>query len=225
MRFDLVAPCTDIFTSVLNNSILKKASDKGIVEYHVYDLHDYTNDKFGRIDDYVYGGSAGMLIKCDPVFTCIESLKKEREYDEIIYLTPEGQIFNQTLANELSLKKNIILLSGRYKGIDQRIRDEFVTREISIGDYVLTGGELASLIIVDSVVRLLPGAIGDFSSALEDSFMNGLLEPPQYTRPDNYKGLKVPDILLSGHHKQIDEWKTKKSLEKTKKLRPDLLDD
>lgn len=225
MRFDLVAPCTDIFTSVLNNSILKKAFEKGIVKYHVYDLHDYSNDKFGRIDDYVYGGSAGMLIKCDSVFSCIESLKKEREYDEIIYLTPEGKIFNQTLANELSLKKNILLLSGRYKGIDQRIRDELVTREISVGDYVLSGGELASLIIVDSVVRLLPGAISDSSSALEDSFMNGLLEPPQYTRPDNYKGLKVPEILLSGHHKQIEEWKMRKSLEKTKKLRPDLLDD
>ena len=223
LRIDFISALPDSFHSILNTGILRIASEKDLVEYHIHNLHDYSDNKFGHIDDTPYGGGSGMLIKCQPVFDCIEKLKNEREYDEIIFLTPEGEQFSQSIANKLSLQKNIILLSGRYKGIDQRIRDELITKEISVGDFVLSGGELASLIIADSVVRLLPGALGDAESALSDSFMNGLLEPPQYTRPQRYKGLEVPKVLTSGNHKEIEVWKEKESLKKTKKLRPDLL--
>lgn len=223
LRIDFISALPDSFYSILNTGILRIASEKKLVDFHIHNLHDYSDNKFGHIDDTPYGGGSGMLIKCQPVFDCIEKLKNEREYDEIIFLTPEGEQFSQSIANKLSLQKNIILLSGRYKGIDQRIRDELITKEISVGDFVLSGGELASLIIADSVVRLLPGALGDAESALSDSFMNGLLEPPQYTRPQIYKGLEVPKVLTSGNHKEIENWKEKESLNKTKKLRPDLL--
>ncbi|MFN3194865.1 MAG: tRNA (guanosine(37)-N1)-methyltransferase TrmD [Chlorobiota bacterium] len=223
MRIDFISALPDSLDSILNTGILRIAAEKNLVEYHIHNLHDYSDNKFGHIDDTPYGGGSGMLIKCQPVFDCIEKLKSERSYDEILFLTPEGEKYNQSIANKISLQKNIILLSGRYKGIDQRIRDELITREISVGDFVLSGGELASLIIADSVVRLLPGALGDAESALSDSFMNGLLEPPQYTRPQNYKGLEVPKVLTSGNHKEIGIWQEKESLAKTKKLRPDLL--
>ena len=223
LRIDFISALPDSFNSILNTGILRISSEKKLVDFHIHNLHDYSDNKFGHIDDTPYGGGSGMLIKCQPVFDCIEKLKNEREYDEIIFLTPEGEQFSQSIANKLSLQKNIILLSGRYKGIDQRIRDELITKEISVGDFVLSGGELASLIIADSVVRLLPGALGDAESALSDSFMNGLLEPPQYTRPQIYKGLEVPKVLTSGNHKEIENWKEKESLNKTKKLRPDLL--
>ncbi len=223
LRIDFISALPDSFDSILKTGILRIAAEKGLAEYHIHNLHDYSDNKFGHIDDTPYGGGAGMLIKCQPVFDCINELKKQREYDEIIFLTPEGGEYNQTVANELSLNKNIILLSGRYKGIDQRIRDELITREISVGDFVLSGGELASLIIADSVIRLLPGALGDSESALSDSFMDGLLEPPQYTRPQDYKGLLVPSVLTSGNHKEIDKWQQEQSERKTKELRPDLL--
>jgi len=203
---------------------MKIAQEKSLVEIVLHNLHDYTSDKFGRIDDYPYGGGSGMLIKCEPVFNLVGKLRSERNYDEVIYVSADGKTFDQTTANELSLKTNLILIAGHYKGIDQRIRDELVTREISIGDFILTGGELPSLIIIDSVVRLLPGVIGDSTSALSDSFMDGLLEAPSYTRPDDFNGLKVPEILLSGNHAKIDDWKQEMSLNKTKERRPDLLE-
>jgi len=223
LRIDFISALPDSFDSILKTGILRIAAEKGLAEYHIHNLHDYSDNKFGHIDDTPYGGGAGMLIKCQPIFDCINELKKQREYDEIIFLTPEGGEYNQSVANELSLIKNIILLSGRYKGIDQRVRDELITKEISVGDFVLSGGELASLIIADSVIRLLPGALGDSESALTDSFMDGLLEPPQYTRPQDYNGLLVPSILTSGNHKEIDKWQQEQSERKTKELRPDLL--
>lgn len=223
LRFDFLSALPDSFDSVLSTGILRIAKEKELVEYHIHNLHDYSDNKFGHIDDTPYGGGAGMLIKCQPVFDCINKLKDEREYDEIIFVTPEGQLFDQSLANELSLKKNIIILSGRYKGIDQRIRDRLVTKEISIGDFVLSGGELPSLVIADAITRLIPGALGDSESALTDSHMDGLLESPQYTRPAEYDGMEVPKVLISGNHKLIKEWQDSKSKEKTEKLRPDLL--
>lgn len=224
LRVDILSAVPSSMQSYIDSSILKIAREKGLAEIHLHNLHDYTEDKFGRIDDYPYGGGSGMLIKCEPVFNLIEQLQSERDYDEVIYLSADGEKFTQTVANEFSLKQNLIFIAGHYKGIDQRIRDELVTREISMGDFILTGGELPSLIIVDAVVRLLPGVIGDSTSALTDSFMDGLLEAPSYTRPDDFKGFKVPDVLLSGNHAKIDEWKQEMSLEKTKKRRPDLLD-
>lgn len=225
MRIDIVAAIPESIKDYLNYSILKIAQEKNLVEIYLHNLHDYSDNKYRRIDDYPFGGDAGMLIKCEPIFKCIEQLKSERDYDEIIFLTPDGELFNQSIANELSIKSNIILLAGHYKGIDQRVRDVLISKEISIGNYVLTGGELAALVVMDAVVRLIPGTIGDANSALNDSFQNGLLEPPMYTRPENFQGLKVPQILLSGNHKKIEEWKFEKSLEKTKKLRPDMLKD
>lgn len=224
IRFDLVSSSVETFNSVLNTGILNVAQEKDLAEFHAHDLHNFSDDKWNRIDDSPFGGGAGMLIKCQPVFDCINKLKEERNYDEIIFLTPEGETLNQSIANELSLKSNIILLSGRFKGIDQRIRENLITREISIGDYVLTGGELPSLVLLDSVTRLIPGVLGDSDSALKDTFMDNKLEPPQYTRPADYYGLKVPDILLSGDHKAIEKWRNEKALEKTKQVRPDLLD-
>ncbi len=223
LRIDFLSALPDSFDSVLNTGILRIAQEKKLVEFHIHNLHDYSDNKFGHIDDTPYGGGAGMLIKCQPVFDCVNKLKSERDYDEVIFVTPEGQEFDQSLANELSLKGSIIILSGRYKGIDQRIRDRLVTKEISIGDFVLSGGELPSLVIADAVTRLIPGAIGDSESALTDSHMDGLLEAPQYTRPSEYNGMKVPDVLTSGNHKLIKEWQESKSKEKTEILRPDLL--
>jgi len=208
---------------MLDASIIGNARKRGIVEIYLHNIHNYALDKFKHIDDYPFGGDAGMLIKCQPVFDCIEKLKSERHYDEIIFMTPDAKILTQSESNRLSLLDNIIILAGHYKGIDQRIRDVLVTSELSIGDYVLTGGELPTLVLVDSIIRLIPGVIGDSESALDDSFMDGLLESPQYTRPSDFRGYGVPEILLSGNHKLIEEWKQEQSLIKTQKIRPDLL--
>ena len=208
----------------MNCSILKRAQKKGLVEIVVHDLRDYTMDKHRRVDDYPFGGEAGMVMQVEPVDRCISHLKSERDYDEVIFVTPDGETFDQPMANRLSLAENLIILCGHYKGIDYRIREHFVTREISIGDYVLTGGELPAAIIADAVVRLIPGAIGDEQSALSDSFQDGLLAPPVYTRPADYKGWKVPEVLLSGHQAKIDEWRYEMALQRTRERRPDLLE-
>jgi tRNA (guanine37-N1)-methyltransferase len=210
--------------SYINGSIIKIARQKNLVEINLHNLHDYAIDKFKHIDDTPFGGGAGMLIKCQPIFDCIEKLLAERHYDEIIYMTADGEKLDQSLSNELSLKENIIILAGHYKGIDQRVRDYFVSKEISIGDFVLSGGELPALVLADSIVRIIPGVIGDAESALEDSFQNGLLEAPQYTRPADFRGMKVPDVLLSGNHAEIKKWRDAMALEKTKLRRPDLAD-
>ncbi len=223
MRIDFISAVPEILDSPLKVSIIKNAIDKKIVEINIHNLHDYATDKFKHIDDYQYGGSAGMVIKCQPVFDCIESLQKQRNYDEIIYVTADGELLNQTIANDLSLKENIIILAGHYKGIDQRIRDSLITLEISIGDYVLSGGELPALVLIDAIVRLIPGVLGDAQSALTDSFQDGLLEPPIYTRPEDFRGMKVPQVLLSGNHKEIKEWRIEQAIMKTKKKKPDLL--
>ncbi len=225
LRIDLITAFPDLCMEVASHSIIKIAREKRLVNIVVHNLHDYAEDKFRHIDDAPYGGGAGMVIKCQPVFNCVEKLKSKREYDEIIYMTADGEKLSQPVANKLSLNRNIIILAGRYKGIDQRIRDALVTKEISIGDYVLSGGELPALVLVDSVVRLIPGVLGDAESALEDSFMEGLLEPPYYTRPADFIGMKVPEELRSGDPKVVSEWRKAKSLEKTKNRRPDLLED
>lgn len=209
----------------INCSILKRAQDKGLAEIHLHNLRDYTDDKHNRIDDYPFGGEAGMVMQIEPIDNVISHLKSQRVYDEIIYTSPDGETFDQKMANKMSSLENIIILCGHYKGIDYRIREHLITKEISIGDYVLTGGELAAAIISDAVVRLIPGAIGDEQSALSDSFQDNLLAPPVYTRPAEYKGWKVPEILLSGHQAKIDEWKLQQSIKRTKRLRPDLLED
>lgn len=229
MRIDLISAAPEIFESVLSNSIIKIAQEKGLVRIETHNLHDYADDRFRHIDDYVFGGGAGMLIKCEPVFKCVESLQSERQYDEIIFMTVDGEKLDQQISNRLSLCENIIIIAGRYKGVDQRIRDALVTMEISIGDYVLSGGELPALVAVDSIVRLLPGALGDAESALDDSLQTsadglGLLEAPQYTRPAEFRGMKVPEILLSGDHKKIQQWRREKAFEKTRERRPDLLE-
>jgi len=224
IRIDLIAALPDIFNSVLNSGIIRIVQEKGIAEIYCHNLHEYAEDEYRHIDDTPFGGGAGMLIKCAPVFKCIEKLKSERDYDEIIFMTADGSPLTQSIANELSLKKNIIILAGHYKGIDQRIRDILITREISIGDYVLTGGELPALVLTDAIIRLLPGALGDAESALEDSFQNGLLEPPQYTKPAEFRGMIVPEILLSGNHAEIQKWREEQALKKTKERRPDLLE-
>ena len=207
----------------LNCSILKRAQDKGLVEIKLHNLRDYSLDKHKRVDDYPFGGSAGMVLQCEPVDRVISSLKEQRKYDEVIYTSPDGEQFNQRLANRLSLSQNLIILCGHYKGIDYRIREFLITKEISIGDYVLTGGELAAAIMTDAIVRVIPGAIGDEQSALSDSFQDNLLAPPVYTRPAEYKGMKVPEVLLSGHQANIQAWELEQSIERTKQLRPDLL--
>ncbi len=222
IRIDLISACPEIMESSINSSIIKIAQNKGIAKIVMHNLHDYAEDKFRHIDDYPFGGAAGMLIKCQPVFNCIESLMKERNYDEIIFMAADGELLEQTTANSLSLLNNIIILAGHYKGIDQRIRDTIITREISIGNFVLSGGELPAVVLTDAIVRLIPGVLGDSESALEDSYQNGLLEPPHYTRPAEFRGMKVPDVLLSGNHSEIIKWQEQKSIEKTKKLRPDL---
>lgn len=211
--------------SPLGCSIIKRACDKGLAEIHVHNLRDYTTNRYRKVDDYPFGGEAGMVMQIEPVDRCLEALRSERHYDEVIFTAPDGEVFNQQMANSLSMLENIIILCGHYKGIDYRIREHLITREISIGDYVLTGGEMPAAIITDAIVRLLPGAIGDEQSALTDSFQDNLLEPPIYTRPAEYKGWRVPDILLSGHQAKIDAWKHEQSLLRTERLRPDLLKD
>ena len=213
----------EMLESPLNCSILKRAQEKGLAQICVHNLRDYTHDRHRKVDDYPFGGEAGMVMKVQPVDECITQLRAERDYDEVIFVTPDGKTFDQPTANALSLLDNIILLCGHYKGIDYRIREHFVTREISIGDYVLTGGELPAAVIADAVVRLIPGVIGDEQSALSDSFQDNLLAPPVYTRPADYTGWKVPDILLSGHQAKIDQWRYDQALERTRRLRPDLL--
>lgn len=223
MRIDIITVLPEMLEGFINESILARAQKKGLVEIHLHNLRDYTQDKWKRVDDYPYGGSAGMVMQCEPIDRAISSLKAERDYDEVIYTSPDGEQFNQPIANELSLKGNIIILCGHYKGIDQRVRDHLITREISIGDYVLTGGELAAAVITDAVVRLIPGSISDEQSALSDCFQDNLLAAPIYTRPADYKGWKVPDILLSGNDAKIRQWEFDKAMEHTKELRPDLL--
>jgi tRNA (guanine37-N1)-methyltransferase len=208
---------------MLHCSILQRAQDKGLAEIHLHNLRDYTANKWRRVDDYPFGGEAGMVIQIEPVDRAIAALKEKREYDEVIYTSPDGKVFNQQMANSMSLLHNLIILCGHYKGVDYRIREHLITLEISVGDYVLTGGEPAAAIIADAVVRLLPGAIGDEQSALSDSFQDKLLAPPVYTRPAEYKGWKVPEILLSGHQRKIDEWRLQQAYERTARLRPDLL--
>lgn len=225
MRIDILTVQPELLESPLNYSIVKRAKEKGIVEINVINLRDFTIDKYKRVDDYAFGGGAGMVMLIEPVFKVIEKLKKERDYDEIIYTSPDGEKFNQKMANRLSMKNNIIILAGHYKGIDQRIRDNLITLEISIGDYVLSGGELPAAAITDAIVRLIPGAISDEQSALSDSFQDDLLAPPVYTRPADFKGWRVPDILLSGNTGEIEKWRHEQSLERTRKLRPDLMDD
>lgn len=225
MRIDIITVLPQLLEGPLNHSIVKRAREKGLLDLHIHDLRDFSLDKHRRVDDYAFGGDAGMVMSIEPIHRAISHLTSEREYDEIIYTSPDGPRFNQQLANRLALTGNLIILCGHYKGIDQRIRDHLITCEISIGDYVLTGGELAAAVITDSVVRLLPGAISDETSALSDSFQDGLLAPPVYTRPAEYKGWKVPGILLSGHAAKIDQWKHEQALERTRKLRPDLLGD
>lgn len=213
-----------MLASPLDCSILKRARDKGLVEIVVHNLRDYTTDRHRKVDDYPFGGEAGMVMKVQPVDACITELKKQRHYDEVIFTSPDGETFNQQMANSMSMLENIIILCGHYKGVDYRIREHLITREISIGDYVLTGGELPALCITDAIVRLLPGAIGDEQSALSDSFQDGLLAPPVYTRPADYNGWRVPDILLSGHEARIADWRYEQALERTKRLRPDMLE-
>ena len=225
MRIDIITVLPEMLESPLNCSILKRAQDKGLSEIVVATTHVYTTNKHRKVDDYPFGGDAGMVIQVEPVDRCISALKAERNYDEVIFTAPDGEVFNQRIANSLSLLDNIIILCGHYTGLDCRLREPMITREISIGDYVLTGGELPAAIIADAIVRLIPGAIGDEQSALTDSFQDNLLEPPIYTRPAEYKGWGVPEILLSGHQAKIDEWRHEQSLERTRRLRPDLLND
>ena len=225
MRIDIITVLPELLESPLNYSIVKRARDKGLVEINVINLRDFTTDKYKTVDDYAFGGGAGMVMMIEPVFRAIEELKSQRNYDEIIYTSPDGEKFSQKMANSLSLKENIIILAGHYKGIDHRIREHLITREISVGDYVLSGGELPAAIIADAIVRLIPGAMSDEQSALSDSFQDDLLAPPVYTRPADFMGWKVPGILLSGHTAEIEKWRHEQSLERTRKLRPELSDD
>ena len=225
MRIDIITVLPELIEGFLRESILGRAQKKGLVEIHLHNLRDYATRKDRRIDDYPFGGFAGMVMQCEPIDRCISALTAERHYDEIIFTTPDGEQFSQPMANTLSLCENIIILCGHYKGIDYRIREHLITKEVSIGDYVLTGGELAAAVMADAIVRILPGAIGDEQSALSDSFQDNLLAAPVYTRPSEYKGWRVPDILLSGHEAKIKEWELQQSLERTKRLRPDLLRD
>ena len=223
MRIDIITVLPPLIEGFMKESILGRAQKKGLVEIHIHNLRDYTLDKWRRVDDYPFGGSAGMVMQCEPIDRCISALTKERHYDEIIFTAPDGERFDQSMANTLSLCENLIILCGHYKGIDYRIREHLITKEISIGDYVLTVGELPAAVMADAIVRVLPGAIGDEQSALSDSFQDNLLEAPVYTRPADYKGWKVPDILLSGHEAKIKEWQLQQSMERTRRLRPDLL--
>lgn len=222
MRIDILTLFPGMFQGPLTESIIKRAQEAGTVEIHAHDIRDYSTDKHKRVDDYQFGGGAGMVMGIQPIASAIEALKAERDYDHIIYVTPDGKTLNQRMANTLSLSGNLMILCGHYKGIDQRVRDHYITDEISIGDYVLTGGELAACVIVDAVVRLIPGAMSDEESALTDTFQDGLLAAPIYTRPAEYNGWRVPDILLSGHEANIEKWREEQALERTKQLRPDL---
>lgn len=223
MRIDILTVLPEMFESPLGCSILKRAQQKGLVEFGIHNLRDYSTNKHRKVDDYPFGGEAGMVMQIEPIDRCIAALKAERDYDEVIFTSPDGELFDQPMANSMSMLENIIILCGHYKGIDYRIREHLITREISVGDYVLTGGELPAIIISDAIVRLIPGAIGDEQSALSDSFQDNLLAPPVYTRPADYKGWRVPDILLSGHEARISEWHHEQAVERTRRLRPDLL--
>ncbi len=225
MRIDILTVLPEVIDSPLNCSILKRAQDKGLVEIAVHNLREYTTNKHRKVDDYPFGGEAGMVMQIEPVDRAIAHLKEQRDYDEVIFTSPDGETFDQPMANSLSLCENIIILCGHYKGVDYRIREHLITKEISIGDYVLTGGEIPAVVIADAVVRLIPGAIGDEQSALSDSFQDNLLAPPVYTRPAEYNGWRVPDVLLSGHKARIDDWKHEQALARTRLLRPDLLDE
>ncbi len=223
MRIDIITVQPALLDSPLNHSMVKRSVDKGFAQINLVNLRDYALNRYGQVDDYQFGGGAGMVLMCEPLANAIDDLKKQRHYDEIIYTTPDGIVWNQKMANSMSLCENIIILCGHYKGIDERIRQLYVTKEISIGDFVLTGGELAAAIITDSIVRLLPGVLGNEESALSDSFQDGLLAPPVYTRPAEFRGMKVPDILLSGHTAKIEEWRLEQAELRTKERRPDLL--
>jgi tRNA (guanine37-N1)-methyltransferase len=225
MRIDFITCLPEILKSPLEQSIIKRARDKKLVEIHVHDLRDFASNKYRQVDDYPYGGGAGMVLMIEPIDKCISTLKSERGYDEVIYLSPDGELLDQGMANKLSLNKNLILLCGHYKGVDERVRGHFITREISIGDYVLSGGELGALVLADAIIRLLPGVLSDETSALSDSFQDNLIAPPVYTRPADYNGIRVPDVLLSGHAAKIEEWRHQQSLERTKERRPNLLKD
>lgn len=222
MRIDILTALPSLLTGPFTESIVKRAQNKGLVQIFIHDLRDYSLNKNRNIDDYAFGGGAGMVMSIEPIARCIEQLKAERPYDEIIFMTPDGITFNQKIANSLSLAKNLIILCGHYKGVDERVREKYITLEISIGDYVLTGGELAAAVVADAVIRLIPGVLSDETSALTDSFQDNLLAPPVYTRPADYDGLKVPDVLLSGHEKEIENWRMEKAIERTKARRPDL---
>lgn len=224
MRIDIITLLPRLLDSPFSDSILKRAQLKGLVEIVIHDLRAYSANKHNQVDDYMYGGGAGMVMMIEPVVKAIETLRGQRNYDEIIYLSPDGELFDQHMANNLSLKGNLILLCGHYKGVDERIREHFITKEISIGDYVLSGGEIAAAVVTDAIVRLIPGAISDETSALTDSFQDNLLSPPVYTRPAEFRGLSVPEILLSGDEKKVEEWRYEKALERTKKRRPGLLE-
>ncbi len=224
MRIDILTIFPEMFEGPFSHSIIKRAVEKGKAEIHLHDIRNYSTDKHRRVDDYQYGGGAGMVMMAEPVVNCIEALQKERDYDEIIYMAPDGDLFDQPMANQLSTHQNLILLCGHYKGIDERIRQHFITREISIGNYVLSGGELAAAVITDSLVRLLPGVLNDETSALSDSYQDNLLSPPAYTRPAEFRGMRVPDILLSGHEARIKEWRHEEAVKRTKERRPGLFD-
>ena len=225
MRIDIITVAPELIKSPFEYSIMKRAIEKGMVEVYFHDLRKYALNAYGKIDDYQFGGGAGMVLMIEPIDKVISELQSERHYDEIIYMTPDAQTLNQHTANQLSLKENMIILCGHYKGVDQRVRDLFITKEISIGDYVLSGGELGAAVLCDAVIRLIPGVLGDETSALTDSFQDNLLSPPVYTRPAEYKDLRVPEVLLSGNFPKIDEWRSEQAYERTKKIRPDLLED
>jgi len=222
LHIDIITVLPKLIESPFENSIVKRAIDKKLVKVNIINLRDYASDKYKSVDDYMYGGGAGMVMMIEPIAKCIEKLKKKRKYDEIIYMSPDGELFNQKMANKLSLAKNFILLCGHYKGVDERVREHFITKEISIGDYVLSGGELPAAVVCDAVIRLIPGVISDETSALTDSFQDGLISPPAYTRPADFKGMKVPSVLRSGNSKEVENWRNEKSIERTKKKRPSL---
>jgi tRNA (guanine37-N1)-methyltransferase len=223
MRIDIISVVPDLLSGPFSHSILKRAQDKGLASVNVVSLRDYATDKHKSVDDYAFGGGAGMVMKIEPIVACIEDLKSRTPYDEIIYMSPDGKLLDQPMANQLSLKKNLLILCGHYKGIDERVREHFITKEISIGSYVLSGGELAAAVVADAVIRLIPGVLNDETSALSDSFQDNLLAPPVYTRPAEFRGWKVPDVLLSGHDANIEKWRHEKALERTRERRPDLL--
>jgi tRNA (guanine37-N1)-methyltransferase len=225
MRIDILTILPQLLESPFSDSILKRAQNKGLVEVYLHDLRTYSTNKHNKVDDYAFGGGAGMVMTIQPIADCIEKLKSERQYDEIMYMTPDGEVWNQQTANTMSMYKNVIMLCGHYKGIDERIREKYITREVSIGDYVLSGGELAAAVVSDSLIRLIPGVLNDETSALTDSFQDNLLAPPVYTRPANYEGMEVPPVLLSGNFKEIEKWRSEKAFERTKTRRPDILKD